>query len=75
MIHCIWRIHLGILSVFNEENIQEEMGNMLFPNAKRMNLKVSMSATSDLWKRFRMSPTHEFIAKEASPSRDSVLKL
>ena len=27
------------------------MGDMLFPNAKRTNLKVSVSPISDLWKR------------------------
>ena len=37
---------------------------MLFPNAKRMNLKVKVSRISDLWKRFRMSLGHEFIGKK-----------
>ena len=63
------------MPVFNEEKIQEEMGDMLFPNAKRMNLKMSVSPISELWKRFRMSLGHEFIAKEARSSRDSVLEL
>ena len=48
---------------------------MLFPNAKRMNFKVPVSPISDLWKKFRMSPGHEFIGKKARPSRDLVLKL
>ena len=47
---------------------------MLFPNAKRMNLKVSVSPISDLWKRVRMTLGHEFIGKKARPSRDSVLE-
>ena len=46
----------------------------MLPNAKRINLKVSVSPISDLWKRFRMSPGHEFIGKKARPSRDSVLE-
>ena len=37
---------------------------MLFPNAKRTNLKVSVSPISDLWNRFRMSLGHEFIGKK-----------
>ena len=48
---------------------------MLFSNAKRINLKVSVSQISDLWKRFRMSPDHEFIGKKTRPSRDSLLEL
>ena len=47
---------------------------MMLPNAKRMNLKVSMLPISDLWKRFRMSLGHEFIGKKARSSRDSVLE-
>ena len=38
---------------------------MLFPNAKRTNLKVSVSPISDLWNRFRMSLGHEFIGKKS----------
>ena len=36
---------------------------MLFSNAKKMNLKVSVSPFLDLWKKFRMSLGHEFIGK------------
>ena len=50
-------------------------GDMLFPNAKRMNLKVSVSPISDLWKIFQMSLGHEFIGRRTKPSRDSLLKL
>ena len=50
------------------------MGDMLFPNPKSTNLKVSVSIISDLWKRCRMSPGHEQIGKKVSPSRDSVLE-
>ena len=63
-----------ILPVLNEEKIQKQMWEMLFPNAKRMNWKVSVSPISDLWKRVRMSLGHEFIGKKARPSRDSVLE-
>ena len=38
---------------------------MLFPNAKRVNLKESVSPISDLWKRFRMSLGHEFTGKKS----------
>ena len=48
---------------------------MLFPNEKRMNLKVLVSPILDLWKRFWMSLGHEFIGKKTRPSRDSVLEL
>ena len=44
---------------------------MLLPNAKRTNLKVSVSPILDLWNRFRKSLGHEFIGKKATPSRDS----
>ena len=36
----------------------------MLPNAKKMNLKVSISPISDLWKRLRMSLGHEFIGKK-----------
>ena len=32
---------------------------MLFQNAKNINLKVSVSPISDLWKRFQISLVHE----------------
>ena len=48
---------------------------MLFPKAKRMNLKVSVLPVSDLWERCWMSPVHEQIGKKAMPSRDSVLEV
>ena len=60
-----------VLPVFNEKKNQEQIGRRLYPNA---NLKVSVSAISDLWKRFRISHTQEFIGKEARPSKDSVLE-
>ena len=47
---------------------------MLFPNAKTMNLKVSLSLISDIWKRFHMSFSHEFIRKKAKPLMESVLE-
>ena len=47
----------------------------MFLNAKWMNLKVSVSPISDLWKRFWMSPGHQFLGKKARPLRGSVLEL
>ena len=38
----------SISPVFNEEKIQEQMGNTRFANAKMMNLKVSASSILDL---------------------------
>ena len=38
-----------VLPIFNEEKTQEKMGDMLFANTKRMNLKVSMSPILDSW--------------------------
>ena len=55
MIHCIWRMPLGILVGFfrylMKRKFKSKWGDMLFPNAKTMNLKVSVSPISDLWKR------------------------
>ena len=48
---------------------------MLFPNAKRINSKVSVPPIINLWKRFQMSSSHELIGKKAKASRDSVFKL
>ena len=76
MIHCISRMRLGILVGFPSASSKYSGSfKMLFPNAKRMNLKVSVSPISDLWKRCRMSPGHEQIGKKARPSRDSVLEV
>ena len=55
--------------------LSSKWGDMLLPKVKRMNLKVSVSSISDLWKRFQMSLGHEFIGKKARPSTDSVLDL
>ena len=78
MIHCVMEDSFGNLArispVFNEEKIQEQMGDTLFPNANMMNLKISVSWISDLWKRLQMSLGHEFIGKKAWPSRESVLE-
>ena len=79
MIHCICRIRLGILPgllrYLMSRKFRSKWGDMLLSNAKKMNLKVSVSPISDLQKRFRMSPRHEFIGKKARPSRDCVLGL
>ena len=45
---------------------------MLFQNAKNINLKVSVSPISDLWKIFQISLVYEFFGKKTKPSRDSV---
>ena len=58
-----------------KRKFRSKWGEMLFPNAKRINLKVSLSPILDLWKRFRMSSGHEFTGKKARLSRDSVLEL
>ena len=63
-----------ISPVFNEDKIQEQMGNTLFSNAKMMNLKVSVSLISDLWNKLQMFLGHEFIGKKAWLSRDSVFE-
>ena len=65
----------GLLRYLMRRKFRSKWGDMLLPNAKRMNLKVSVSPISDLWKRLRMSPSHEFIGIKARPSRDSVLEL
>ena len=44
--------------VFNKVKIQEQMGGHVFPTAKRMNLKVSVSPISDLRKRVWMFLGH-----------------
>ena len=79
MIHCIWRMRLGILVGFfrylMKRKFKSKWGDMLFPKAKRANLKVSVPPFSDLWKRCWMSPGHEQIRKKAMPSRDSVLEV
>ena len=63
-----------VLLVFNEEKIQEEIGEIIVQNATENNLKVSMSPISDLWKRFEMSLGYDFIWKKVQLSRDSVLE-
>ena len=63
-----------VLPVFNEEKIQEEIGEIIVQNATEINLKVSMSPISDLWKRFEMSLGYDFIWKKVKSSRDSVLE-
>ena len=35
--------------------VESKQEDMLLPNVKRMNLKVSMTPILDLWKRFHMS--------------------
>ena len=79
MMHCIWRMCLGILpGVFRyliKRKFRNKWGDMLLPNAKRTNLKVLVSPISDLCKRCRMSPGHEKIRKKAGPSRESVLEV
>ena len=79
IIYCIRRIHLGILPGFlrylMKRKFRSKWGYMLFPNEKRINLKVLVSPNSDLWKRYRMSPGHEFIGKKEMPSWDSVFEL
>ena len=79
MIHCIWRMHLGILVGFlrylMKRKFRSKWGHVLFPNAKRTNLKVSVSPISDLWKRSRMSSGHEQIGKNAKPLRNSALEV
>ena len=44
---------------------------MLFPTAKKMNLKVSVSPILNLWKRFWISIGHEFVGKKTRPSKSS----
>ena len=47
MIHCVMEDSFGNLArispVFNEEKIQEQIGDTLFPYANMMNLKISVS--------------------------------
>ena len=38
---------------------------MLFPNTKRMNIKISVAPGLDLWKTFQMYLAHEFIGKKS----------
>ena len=79
MIHCIWKMHLKILAGFcrylMKRKFMSKCGDVLFPNAKTTNLKVSVSPISDLWKRCCMSPGHEQIGKKVRPSRHSVLEV
>ena len=79
MIHCIWKMRLEILAGFcrylMKRKFMSKCGDILFPNAKTTNLKVSVSPISDLWKRCGMSPGHEQIGKKARPSTHSVLKV
>ena len=79
MIDCIWRIYLGIfpglLRYLMRRKFRSKSRELLFPNEKRMNLKVLVSPISDLWKTLQMSPGHKFIGKKAMQSRHSVLKL
>ena len=64
----------GLLRYLMRRKFRSKWGEMLLPNAKRINLRVSVSPISDLWKRFQMSPGHEFIGKKARSSRDFVLE-
>ena len=70
IIYCIRRIRLGILPGFlrylMKRKFRSKWGYMLFPNEKSINLKVLVSPNSDLWKRYRMSPGHEFIGKKGN---------
>ena len=70
MIHCVWRICFEILPGFLEHLMQRKFrskwGDMLFPNEKRMNLKVLVSLILDLWKRVQMCLGHELIEKRQS---------
>ena len=54
----------GFFRYFTERRLRSKRGNMLFPNAKRMNLKSSVSLILVLWKIFWMSFGHEFIGKK-----------
>lgn len=49
-------------------------GSMFFQNAKKINLKVSVSPILGLWKRFKISLVCEFIGKKVKPSRNPVLE-
>ena len=53
---CILKNSFGNLGrvhpIFNEEKIQEKLVGMLFHNAKKINLEVSVSPISVLWRRF-----------------------
>ena len=53
------------LLVLNGKKIQDQIKDTLFPNVKRMTLKVLVLPFLDLWKRFRMSLGHEFIGKNS----------
>ena len=71
-----------VLPVFNEEKIQEQMGGHVVSKCKEDKFEGDnvtnfgfVKEISDLWKRFWMSPGHEFIGKKARPSRYSVLEL
>ena len=68
MIHYIWKIRLeilpGLLRYLMRRKLSSKWGDMLLPKVKRMNLKVSVSPISDLWKRFQMSLGHEIIGKK-----------
>ena len=58
-----------------KRKFRSKWGHVLFPNAKRTNLKVSVPPISDLWKRSRMSSGHEQIGKNARPLRNSALEV
>ena len=75
MIHCLWRIYLGFFPGLLQCLMRSKSRELLFPNEKRMNLKVPVSPISDLWKTLQMSPGHEFIGKKARESRHFLLKL
>ena len=66
---------MGLFRYLMKRKFKSKWGDMLFPNTKRMNLKVSVSPISDLWKRCQMSPGHEQIGKKARPSGDLVLEV
>ena len=49
-----------------QRKFRSKWGDMLFPNEKRMNLKVLVSLILDLWKRVQMCLGHELIEKRQS---------
>ena len=67
--------NLGFLQYLRRRKFRSKWRDMLFPNARRMDLKGLVAPISDLWNRFRMALSHKFIGKKARPSSDSVLEL
>ena len=49
-----------------QRKFRSKWGDMLFPNEKRMNLKVLVSLILDLWKRVQMCLGRELIEKRQS---------